>query len=580
MRAEREELVRMILPRFSRLNNKPRCLHYAPSLEDFKQIHPEYLFCSNCVAVSNDFTLSTNANMNLNSDNYKCQGNHTDFSSPSTLLSTWWSSKMLRGNYGMVKKKKAKIASPSTSTAPATTTAPPPSHPPPMFGPPTPPPLPPPTPGIPDNEYEFLKQLLIDYSSIGSALHQQTLQLQQQSQDQLEIISDQQQQILQADNTIQERDAQLRSLTIESNRQSLAHNKKIKHIVDESLKKNFYLSPQDLTTRAVNSFAPPNQFDASKCYVRRDSSKKVARRCKLYVENVLLKEQSLFDNHLRISTVNAVCKILREDKFTAFNFLYTMDAHGHVLSLKAISVIRKMQELDKFSRNCIFVSASSISRCARVIEQYGKSIVNYEITNVSEELGSGERLEFNVKQALPLILKSTKLDILSQSGKAVLSGSMDGVAIWKGYDLIIYGVKNNSDLGCTPFTKKPNLSVVDGKIHSCVQSPENCFVLKVVQGSENKAMVEQEFIPCIRQLKEENALHLKYNKLLAKKKVLEDIETEFGALSEDEQNKLSIIMDKLASTYSFFLGEGFPPLWFLLNADMSGKFYILFVLHC
>jgi hypothetical protein len=233
-----------------------------------------------------------------------------------------------------------------------------------------------------------------------------------------------------------------------------------------------------------------------------------------------------------------------------------------------------MQELDKFSRNCIFVSASSISRCARVIEQYGKSIVNYEITNVSEELGSGERLEFNVKQALPLILKSTKLDILSQSGKAVLSGSMDGVAIWKGYDLIIYGVKNNSDLGCTPFTKKPNLSVVDGKIHSCVQSPENCFVLKVVQGSENKAMVEQEFIPCIRQLKEENALHLKYNKLLAKKKVLEDIETEFGALTEDEQNKLSIIMDKLASTYSFFLGEGFPPLWFLLNADMSGKFLL------
>jgi hypothetical protein len=170
-----------------------------------------------------------------------------------------------------------------------------------------------------------------------------------------------------------------------------------------------------------------------------------------------------------VATVNAVCKILREDKFTAFNFLYTMDAHGHVLSLKAISVIRQMQELDKFSRHCIFVSASSISRAARVIEQYGKFIVDYKISNVSAELGSGERLEFNVKQAMPLILGSTNLVIFSQSGNAVLSGSIDGVNIWRGYDLIIYGVNNNSDLGCTPFSKKPNLQVVEGKVHYFVQ---------------------------------------------------------------------------------------------------------------
>jgi hypothetical protein len=53
-----------------------------------------------------------------------------------------------------------------------------------------------------------------------------------------------------------------------------------------------------------------------------------------------------------------------------------MDTHGHILSLKAISVIRQMQELDQFVRHCIFVSASIISRAARVIEQYGKSIAD------------------------------------------------------------------------------------------------------------------------------------------------------------------------------------------------------------
>jgi hypothetical protein len=235
-------------------------------------------------------------------------------------------------------------------------------------------------------------------------------------------------------------------LTAKSQQASLRHNRQIKQIVDESLKTNCYLSPDDLTTRAVNSFASPQRLDAVNSSVRRDSASKVADRCKSYVENVLLQEQGLFDNHLSVCTVNAVCKILREDKFTAFNFLFTMDAHGHILSLKAISVIWMMQELDKFSRHCIFVSASSISRAARVIEQYGKSIVDYKITNVSAALGSGERLEFNAKQALPLILKSTKLDMLAKSGKAILSGSMDGVHIWLGYDLIIYRVKNNSDL--------------------------------------------------------------------------------------------------------------------------------------
>jgi hypothetical protein len=31
MRAEREDRVRKYLPRFTRLNNEPRCLNYAPS---------------------------------------------------------------------------------------------------------------------------------------------------------------------------------------------------------------------------------------------------------------------------------------------------------------------------------------------------------------------------------------------------------------------------------------------------------------------------------------------------------------------------------------------------------------------
>jgi hypothetical protein len=288
--------------------------------------------------------------MDINSENYNCVANHTDFSYPTTLKPPpWWSSRKLRGNYIISKKKKSRIeTAPASATNTTTKIFDLLVQRPPLFGP-TPPP--PPQVGIPVTEYEFLKQLLVDFTSEHDAIQQKLLLVQQESDSKSQVILKQQEQILRADTTIETNHQKIRSLTAKSHRTSLRHNRTIQRLVEESLQKNFYLSPNNLTTRAVNSFASPNQPDSLNSSVRRDSVTKVAARCKLYVENILLQEQSLFDNHLRVATVNAVCKILREDKFTAFNFLYTMDAHGHVLSLKAISVIRQMQELNKFSRH-------------------------------------------------------------------------------------------------------------------------------------------------------------------------------------------------------------------------------------
>ena len=149
-----------------------------------------------------------------------------------------------------------------------------------------------------------------------------------------------------------------------------------------------------------------------------------------------------------------------------------MDYHGHVLSLKAISVVRSMQNLGPYSQDSIFASASTISRCSRIIERYGKSVVDYTLSYVSEELGGGECLTFRIDQALPLILKVTELEDAATSSSAMISGSMDGVNIWRGYDLIIFGLKNNSDMGCTPFTKRRNVTFVNDKVVSTVQSPD------------------------------------------------------------------------------------------------------------
>jgi hypothetical protein len=158
---------------------------------------------------------------------------------------------------------------------------------------------------------------LVDFTSEHDAIQQKLFLVQQESDSKSQVILKQQEQILRTDTTIETKHQKIRLLTAKSHQTSLRHNHTIQRLVEESLQKNFYLSPKDLTTtRAVNSFASPNQLDALNSSVRRDSGTKVAARCKLYVKNILLQEQSLFDNHLRVATVNAVCKILREDKFT------------------------------------------------------------------------------------------------------------------------------------------------------------------------------------------------------------------------------------------------------------------------
>jgi hypothetical protein len=303
MRAEREDdTVRKYLPRFTRLNYKPRCLNYAPSREDFKELFPEYLFCCKCVTVSNDFAISTNKNMDINSENYKCVANHTDFSYPTTLKPPpWWSSRKLRGNYVIDKKKKARIetapASATKTTTTTTTTALDLMVQRPLFGPSPPPP---PPVGIPVIKYEFLnKQLLVDITSEHDTIQQKLLPVQQESDSISQVIVKQQEQILRADTTIETKNRKTRSLIAKLHCAS-CHNRTIKRLVDESPKKNFYISPNDLSTRAVNSFASPNQLDSVNFSVCRDSVSKFAARCKLYVENMLLQEQSLFDNHLRV----------------------------------------------------------------------------------------------------------------------------------------------------------------------------------------------------------------------------------------------------------------------------------------
>jgi hypothetical protein len=80
---------------------------------------------------------------------------------------------------------------------------------PPLFGP-TPPP--PPQVGIPVTEYEFLKQLLVDFTSEHDAIQQKLFLVQQERDSKSQVILKQQEQILRADTTIETKHQKIRAV--------------------------------------------------------------------------------------------------------------------------------------------------------------------------------------------------------------------------------------------------------------------------------------------------------------------------------------------------------------------------------
>jgi hypothetical protein len=74
----------------------------------------------------------------------------------------------------LTNKQKTRVEKASASVTATTTEASGTYHPPLVFGPPPPPT---PLPGLPANEYEFLKQLLVEFTSERDTIQEQNLQL-------------------------------------------------------------------------------------------------------------------------------------------------------------------------------------------------------------------------------------------------------------------------------------------------------------------------------------------------------------------------------------------------------------------
>jgi len=177
-----DAMVKNILPRYNFQDPlPPRCLNFASSKDEFADLYPGYMFCSNCSDVIHDFLGAPNGQRGIGSRRYKCTGGHTDHSFPTTLSQKpWWSSRLLRGNYKDSTTNKFSQKSPP----PLAAAAPPPPQaasgitPGQSSSPPT-------TQVLMDaTEYEFLKQLLVEFEDVKDTLATSTtinIQLEEQN---------------------------------------------------------------------------------------------------------------------------------------------------------------------------------------------------------------------------------------------------------------------------------------------------------------------------------------------------------------------------------------------------------------
>jgi hypothetical protein len=143
-------------------------------------------------------------------------------------------------------------------------------------------------------------------------------------------------------------------------------------------------SPKEMTVRAIKSV-----INKSK-----DLEKKQKKQVEQFVAFIL--ENSFFDGLVRREIFRRVTTYLREEVFTPWALLKEMDTQGHKLSLQAVEVVRVIQVRNqRYSRDCVFPSSSTIQRVAAIVETYAKPRIPYTISNLPQNLGGGEIISFD-----------------------------------------------------------------------------------------------------------------------------------------------------------------------------------------
>jgi hypothetical protein len=252
-------------------------------------------------------------------------------------------------------------------------------------------------------------------------------------------------------------------------------------------------TPKNLATRAINlPFDDSTSFDGTGIV---DDSEK---RRKVKVEKfVAMLMQSDFNNGLvRLEIIRQVKKYYRDEIYCPWKILRVMDKKGGKISLESLDLLRTLETFEKkYVWDTILCSSASVQRVARIVEDFGKTFIPFEVGNVPERFGSGEIIRFNIKHVIKLLLSATGTARAARTRQITMPSSCDTTRISKGFGFVIMGLKFTDRGGRCPLTHRPLiLQAEEGrKGQSFVQSYENCIPLSMVVGKETNDLVRWAF---------------------------------------------------------------------------------------
>lgn len=124
------------------------------------------------------------------------------------------------------------------------------------------------------------------------------------------------------------------------------------------------------------------------------ATKKVKERLKIFVADHLLNDRkdALFDGLLCEAVIDGVTELYYTKVFDAFSLLKEMDLSNHVLSMRAIGLLRKMVSRWRANKRKdinLFPLPTALSQMGKIIAKRGRLAVPYTANKLPEKFGGG-----------------------------------------------------------------------------------------------------------------------------------------------------------------------------------------------
>ena len=278
---------------------------------------------------------------------------------------------------------------------------------------------------------------------------------------------------------------------------------------------NQLLLPHAAHTNATNNHNTPKALSLNmvcsqvKQYLAKKKAASTDAKSLQRIANKVLK--SLFSEdeigqYIFQSSLNISKKHFRENVFTPWGILQKMDMNP-ISNYQSLQQLRSVENLEKRERNSMIPSTGAIQRCAKVVESYGDIHCPMIFGRLSEELGGGEYVRFDIADVIRIILPAFGLEETAKERSVFISQALDGLQISRNISSVNYVLKVQDLDACDPWTKEP---AYDDNFSKKCSLQSNQMVVPVVSviGRETKQLTQEAFTKEFRTMEKEGNIAL------------------------------------------------------------------------